>query len=118
MDYKHFNGNQTVLANQNYLGSFKLLPYYKYSTEFWFAEAHAEHHFNGFIINKIPLLKKLNIGEVVGGHFLMNDKMDQYYEINFGIEKILQILRFDYVLSYGPYGKFNQGFLIGIEAEF
>ncbi len=118
MDYKHFNGNQTILANQSYLGSFKLLPYYKYSTEFWFLEAHAEHHFNGFIFNKIPLLKKARIQEVVGGHFLMNDKMDQYYEINFGIEKILQILRFDYVLSYGPYGKFNQGFLIGIDAEF
>jgi hypothetical protein len=118
MDYKHFNGNQTVLANQNYLGSFKLLPYYKYSTEFWFFEAHAEHHFNGFIFNKIPLLKKARIQEVVGGHVLFNDKMDQYYEINFGIEKILQILRFDYVLSYGPYGKFNQGFLIGIAADF
>lgn len=118
MDYKHFNGNQTILANQSYLSSFKLLPYYKYSTEYWYAEAHAEHHFNGFIFNKIPLLKKARIQEVVGGHILVNDKMDQYYEINFGIEKILQILRFDYVLSYGPYGKFNQGFLIGIDAEF
>ena len=118
MDYKHFNGNQTILANQSYLSSFKLLPFYTYSTKNWYAEAHAEHHFNGFIFNKIPLLKKARIQEVVGGHFLINDKMDQYYEINFGIEKILQILRFDYVLSYGPYGKFNQGFLIGIDAEF
>lgn len=118
MDYKHFNGNQTILANQSYLSSFKLLPYYKYSTEFWYAEAHAEHHFNGFIFNKIPLLKKTMIQEVVGGHILFNDKMDQYYEINFGIEKILQIIRFDYVVSYGPYGKFNQGFLIGIDADF
>ncbi|HWY11781.1 MAG TPA: DUF5686 and carboxypeptidase regulatory-like domain-containing protein, partial [Bacteroidia bacterium] len=93
MDYKHFNGNQTVIANQNYLSSFKLLPYYTYSTKKWFAEAHAEHHFNGFIFNKIPLLKKTKVKEVVGAHVLFNDKMDQYYEINFGIEKILQIIR-------------------------
>lgn len=118
MDYKHFNGNQTVLANQNYLSSFKLLPYYNYSTKNWYAEGHAEHHFNGFIFNKIPLLKKTRIQEVIGVHALMNDKMDQYYELNFGIEKILQIIRFDYAIGYGPYGKFNQGFLIGIEAEF
>lgn len=118
MDYKHFNGNQTVLANQSYLSSFKLLPYYTYSTKNWFAEAHGEHHFNGFIFNKIPLLKKARIQEVVGGHVLFNDKMDQYYELNFGIEKILQIIRFDYALGYGPYGKFNHGFLIGIDAEF
>jgi hypothetical protein len=118
MDYKHFNGNQTILANQSYLSSFKLLPYYKYSTEYWYGEAHAEHHFNGFIFNKIPLLKKARIQEVVGGHVLFNDKLDQYYEINFGIEKILQIIRFDYALGYGPNGKFTQGFLIGIDADF
>jgi hypothetical protein len=93
MDYKHFDGNQTILANNDYLNSFKLLPYYTYSTKNWYAEAHAEHHFNGFIFNKVPLLKKYRIQEVVGGHVLFNDKLDQYYEINFGIEHILQIIR-------------------------
>ncbi len=118
MDYKHFDGNQTILANNDYLNSFKLLPYYTYSTKNWYAEAHAEHHFNGFIFNKVPLLKKYRIQEVVGGHVLFNDKLDQYYEINFGIEHILQIIRIDYILGYGPYGKFNQGFVIGLGLEF
>ncbi len=118
MDYKHFDGNQTLLANQDYLNSFKLLPYYTYSTKNWYAEAHAEHHFNGFIFNKIPLLKKSRIQEVVGGHALFNDKADQYYEVNFGIEHILQIIRIDYVLGYGPKGNFNQGFVIGLGLQF
>lgn len=118
MDYKHFNGNQTVLANRSYLSSFKLLPYYTYSTKNWYAEAHAEHHFNGFIFNKIPLLKKTRITEVIGGHVLINDKLDQYYELSFGIDKILQLIRFDYAVGYGPYGKFSQGFLIGIDVDF
>ncbi len=114
MDYKHFNGNQTILANNDYLNSFKLLPYYTYSTNNWYAELHAEHHFNGFIFNKIPLLKKTRLQEVVGGHFLTNDKINEYYEINFGIEHILQIIRIDYVMGYGAQKAFNQGFLIGI----
>ena len=118
MDYKHFDGNQTLLANNDYLNAFKLLPYYTYSTKNWYAEAHAEHHFNGFIFNKVPLLKKYRIQEVVGGHVLFNDKLDQYYEINFGIEHILQIIRVDYVLGYGPKGAFNQGFVIGLGLEF
>ncbi len=118
VDYKHFNGNQTILANNDYLNSFKLLPYYTYSTKQWYAEAHAEHHFNGFIFNKIPLLKKTRIQEVVGGHVLYNDKADQYYEVNFGIEHILQIIRLDYVLGYGPKNNFNQGFVIGLGLEF
>lgn len=118
MDYKHFDGNQTLLANNDYLNSFKLLPYYTYSTKNWYAEGHAEHHFNGFIFNKIPLLKKYRMQEVVGGHILFNDKLDQYYEINFGIEHIFQIIRVDYVLGYGPKGSFNQGFVIGLGLEF
>lgn len=118
MDYKHFDGNQTLLANNDYLNSFKLLPYYTYSTKNWYAEAHAEHHFNGFIFNKIPLLKKTRIQEVIGGHVLFNDKLDQYYEVNFGIEHIFQIVRIDYILGYGPKGAFNQGFVIGLGLEF
>ncbi len=118
MDYKHFDGNQTILANNDYLNSFKILPYYTYSTNKWYAEAHAEHHFNGFIFNKIPLLKKTRIQEVVGGHVLFNDKVNQYVEVNFGLEHILQIIRVDYVISYGPSNAFNQGFLIGLGIEF
>lgn len=118
MDYHHFNGNQTILANPNYLSSFKLLPYYAYSTKNWYTEVHAEHHFNGFLFNKIPLLKKTKFQEVVGFHALFNDKLDQYYEVNFGIEKIFQIIRVDYVVGYGPFGKFNQGFLLGLGVEF
>lgn len=118
MDYKHFNGNQTVLANRSTLSSFRLLPYYTYSTKNWYAEGHAEHHFNGFIFNKIPLLKKARIQEVIGAHALLNDKLDQYYELNFGIEKILQVIRIDYALGYGPYGKFTQGVLIGLDVDF
>ena len=118
MDYKHFNGNQTILANTDYLNAFKLLPYYMYSTNKEYVEIHAEHHFNGFIFNKIPLLKKTKIQEVVGGHALFNDKLSNYYEVNFGLENIFKIIRFDYVLAYGINGKVSNGFLIGLGIEF
>lgn len=114
MDYKHFNGNQTFLANNDYLNSYKLLPYYQYSTNQWYAEAHAEHHFNGFIFNKLPILKKTRLQEVIGGHALYNNAVNNYYEVNFGIEHILQIIRVDYVMSYTNKSTFNQGFVVGI----
>ena len=114
MDFKHFIGNQTTVNTSDYLNSFRLLPYYTYSTDRWFTEAHAEHHFNGFIINKIPLLKKLKVQEVIGGHFLSNNKVNYYYEVNFGIEKIFKVLRIDYVLGYTANAKLKQGFTFGI----
>lgn len=118
MDYKHFEGNQTVYLSTDYLNSYKLLPYYTYSTKAWYAEAHAEHHFNGFIFNKIPLLKKTRWQEVIGGHALFNDKLSQYYEVNFGIERIFQLLRVDYVMGYGPDNSFRHGVVASLRMRF
>ncbi len=118
MDFKYFLGNQTIFNTNDYLSSFRLLPYYTFSADKWYTEAHGEHHFNGFIINKLPLLKKLKVGEVVGGHFLASNKLPYYYEVNFGIEKIFKVIRFDYVLGYAPNTKLNKGFTFGINANF
>lgn len=117
MDFKYFLGNQTIFNTNDYLSSFRLLPYYTFSADRWFSEAHAEHHFNGFIINKIPLLKKLRLQEVVGGHLLMSNKLTQYYEINFGLENIFNALRIDYVLGYGINNQVRSGFTIGINTR-
>jgi len=117
MDFKYFLGNQTLFNTNDYLSSFRLLPYYTYSADKWFVESHAEHHFNGFIVNKIPLVKKLPIQEVAGFHLLMSNKLEQYYEINFGIENIFNAIRLDYVLGYGINKKISSGFTIGINTN-
>lgn len=117
MDYKHFLGNQTIFNTNDYLNSYRLLPYYEFSADQWYAEAHAEHHFNGFIFNAIPLVKKLKAQEVVGAHFLFNNKLNQYYEINFAIENIFGFMRIDYVLAYGLNNKVRSGFTIGINSR-
>lgn len=117
MDYKHFLGNQTIFNTSDYLNSYRLLPYYDYSADLWYAEAHAEHHFNGFLFNALPLIKKLKAQEVVGVHFLYNNKLDQYYELNFGIENIFGLVRIDYVLAYGLNNAVRSGFTIGINSR-
>ena len=117
MDNKHFLGNQTIFNTNDYLNSYRLLPYYDYSADKWYAEIHAEHHFNGFIFNKIPFIKRLTAQEVIGGHFLFNNKINQYYEINFAIENIFGLLRIDYVLGYGINNKVRSGFTIGINTR-
>ncbi len=118
MDYRHFTGNQTIIANGDYLNSFKLLPYYTYSTKEYYGEVHAEHHFNGFIFNKIPLIKKTKLQEVAGFHALFNDRISNYYEINFAIENIFKVMRVDYVLGYGIGGKVTNGILLGFTTQF
>lgn len=118
MDFKYFLGNQTIFNTNDYLSSFRLLPYYTFSADRWFSELHAEHHFQGFILGRIPLLKKLNIQEVVGAHFLTSNKIKYYYELNFGVEKIFRVIRLDYVLGYAPNSRLKQGFTFGLDLTF
>jgi len=99
MDFKHFDGNQTVFASQAYNG-FQLLPYYKYSNASRFLESHFNHHFNGFWFNKIPLLRKLKWQEVISMNYLKTTDSPHYIEVGVGIEHVFKILRVDYFQSY------------------
>jgi hypothetical protein len=59
-----------------------------------FYEGHYLHQFHGAIINKIPLLKKLNLLEVAGGGILyVPERNLKYGELFFGVEKIIRFWR-------------------------
>ncbi|MEO5642370.1 MAG: DUF5686 and carboxypeptidase regulatory-like domain-containing protein [Bacteroidia bacterium] len=112
MDYYHFLGNQTIWSTFPQQ-SYQLLPYYTYSTNDWFFEAHAEHHFGGFILNKIPLLRRLKLTEVVGVNYLVTNDVPSYYEFYFGADK-LGLIRVDFAFAYMQNAKVSAGLRIGV----
>lgn len=115
-----------IPANQSYAlrkNTFTLLNFYDFVTD-TYAASHFEHHFNGYILNRIPLLKKLKLrsvitfrsalGSISDENKAINDNISNssgtsnipyntpeklYYEYGFGIENIglgnLRILRID-----------------------
>jgi hypothetical protein len=97
-DFKHFDGNRVAFSNFNH-GSFQLLDYYRYSTNKSYFSSHYEHHFNGFITNKIPLIKKLKLQAVATVNYLNTSTLDQYIEFGIGLEHIFKIGRIDYFTS-------------------
>ena len=104
VDYQHFNGNESYITRKDYLESFLLLPYYSFSTNQEYLEGHAEYNFKGFILNRIPLLKKLNAHLIVSGNFLATTNNRPYSEFgvalgNLGIKKF-RFLRVGYAQSY------------------
>ena len=111
----------SIPANQTYWitqGTFSLMNYYDFVTDTYIS-GHFEQHFNGLILNRIPLLKKLNLrslitfktvyGTISEENKAINrsnikytaptDKL--YYEYGFGFENIgyknVRPLRVDFV---------------------
>lgn len=105
VDYKHFNGNQTHIGTTDkYLNVFNMLPYYSNSTNDAFIETHIEHNDKGFIMNKIPLLNKLQWNLVLGFHQLNVPNLKPYQEFTAGFDNVgfgkFRLFRIDYVRSY------------------
>lgn len=131
MDYYHINGNRTFALNklkdpgdvggeQGTISGFMLNDYYVFSTTKPVIETHAEHHFNGFLVNKLPLLRKTGFQEVMGIHYLANNGQSHYAELSLGIEHIglggfmPGFLRIDYVSSFtNIYGQLRHGIRFG-----
>jgi hypothetical protein len=68
-----------------------------------FYEGHLVHEFNGFLLNKIPLLKKLQLREIAGTGFLFTQERNlRYAELFFGIERAFQS-------PFNPLDKFKLG---------
>ncbi|TXC78452.1 DUF5686 family protein [Luteibaculum oceani] len=90
-DFKHFMGNQIPFINGR-SRAFQTAPYYNLSTNSSYLELHAEQRFNGFLMNKIPLIKKLKVQSYVGVNSLAVENQKLYNELYFGIENIFSVL--------------------------
>ncbi len=115
-----------IPANQSFSlvpNTFSLLNFYDFVTDTYFS-THLEHHFNGFLLNRIPFVRKLNLrslltfratfGSISDENRAINDAVTNtagrsnilynvptkgYYEYGFGFENIgygnLRFLRID-----------------------
>lgn len=77
-----------------------------------FYEGHYVHEFNGMLINKVPLLKKLQLREVAGAGFLIAQERNlRYVEAFAGIERVFK-------WPFAPMAKFKVGvYVVGSAAN-
>ncbi|WP_182995299.1 DUF5686 family protein [Pelobium manganitolerans] len=108
-EWRHFSGNLALIFNPG-LRSFHLLNFYTYSTNRYFYEGHFEHNFNQFFSNRVPLLRKLKLQELLGGAYLYQPEKGNYFEMYVGLKRV--VFRADYAVAFDKRGVLNQGFKI------
>ncbi|MFS8617663.1 MAG: DUF5686 family protein [Solitalea sp.] len=111
MDARQFAGNADVYAGMSFDRFYLLDVYDAFSTDYFF-EGHFEHNLEGFLFNKIPLIRQLKLREVVGINYLYSENHPHYWELFLGIRKIG--LKAGWAISRAPDGKMNHGLRIGL----
>lgn len=105
-DIKRFRESDPILYSDP-LSSFQALDT-SLNTSNLFLEFHHIHHFNGALINNIPLIKKTNVHVVAGAGILwVPDSKLRYEEIFVGLERVFKL---------GPRRRFRIG-VYGVLAE-
>lgn len=104
-------GNQTLFSIYN---TFPNLNFYEFVTD-TYVSAHFEHNFNGRLFSRIPLLRKLNLREIVALRGVWGELSEEnialsaptniplvapteqiYWEYSFGVGNIFKIFRIDF----------------------
>jgi len=90
IDLKRFSESNPFLYSDP-LNTFQLLEEEVTTTDLYF-EIHHLHHFNGALVNNIPLVKKLRVRAVAGGGLLwMKENNFQYQEVIAGLERVFKL---------------------------
>lgn len=113
LDYYHFAGNRSTMTVFT-PDALQLLSYYNLSTDDQIIEGHYEHHFNGFLINKVPIIRKSRIQTVFSFNYVKTPSIDYYYELGLSLEHIFKIARIGYYIAYQDGEKSGAGLRIGV----
>ncbi|MCW1148122.1 DUF5686 and carboxypeptidase-like regulatory domain-containing protein [Flavobacterium lacisediminis] len=123
-------GNQSWFVIEN---TYNLLDYYDFVAD-EYASLHFEHHFNGRLFSRVPLLRKLNLREIIGikgvyGRVSNENVMlnasgltyiapeDVYWEYHAGVGNIFKVLRVDFAWR-GSYLEMPDARKFAIRASF
>jgi hypothetical protein len=113
-------GNDTYIYDQF---AFNLMNFFEFVSDQWVSVSY-EHHFEGFFFNKIPILRKMKLREVVGVRAIMGSISEEnkrymalpsqvkelkdpltglnipYVEMNVGIDNIFNMFRIDFLWRF------------------
>lgn len=121
-DFFHPIGNNLLFPIDPELNAFNLLPFYSRSTNQYYGMFNFRHHFNGYIIDKIPLLNKTSLKAITGLSGFYEPLRGHYLEATIGLENFrigpIVLFSVDYTWAFDKNGFVDRGFVIKLSQLF
>ena len=96
-DFRHFMGNEFFFQNGDILTSFRMLPYYRYSTAQRFLQGHALWNSQRFVLTRLPFVRLAGLSELLQVHYLSTPAANNYTELVYGVDGIIRLFRVEVV---------------------
>lgn len=113
IDYQHFMGNRSPFETNDPVSSYRLLPYYDYSTSEGYIVGHLHYRFRKFLLTQFSLVRFAGLTETAFINYLGTNYSGSYTEIGYGLDNIFRFFRIEGILSFHE-GKIDTGIRIGI----
>ena len=116
-DFQHFNTQSTTFLFSSYDNSFRLLPFYQYSTGKQFAEAHFNWQTRRLIVKQLPFIRNTTIAEKLFVNFLSTPEIKNYMEAGYGLNNVFLLMNLEAVAGFEN-GKFRSaGFRVSLNIK-
>lgn len=100
-DFQHFNTQPTGFLFSSYENSFRLLPFYEFSTQKSFLDGHATWQTRRLILKQLPLLRNSSlVSENLFVNLLCTPEIKNYVEAGYGISNLFLLLNVEAVTGF------------------
>ena len=94
-DFKHFSANTPFLAPHLSTTDFRVMDYYKYSTNKSFAEAHLQFRNDRILLKRLPVLNNTLMMESLYVHYLKIPDRKNYLEVGYGLNQVFLLFNLE-----------------------
>jgi len=121
-DFNHFAGNEFFFQQGDVVSTFRMLPYYQFSTGRRYLEGHVLAEFRKFLITQITLVRLTGLKENLFVHYLRTPALKNYTEIGYGLDglipQVLPVFRVEVISQFQDLKYQRLGFRIGTTLKF
>jgi len=116
-DFQHFNTQYTEFLFNTTENSFRLLPFYQYSTGKRYAEAHLNFQTYKLILKQLPLIKKTTMSEILYVNYLTTPDIRNYVEIGYGFSNLFLFLNAEVMAGFENGAYRSWGFKVSVNLK-